>query len=93
MKVFIGKGKQAISIYPNPVTNGTINLQLTNQPAGEYGIRLLNKMGQVMISKQINHDEGSSTETIQLNKYAAHGIYQLEVTKPDGSIININVMY
>ena len=89
----MGKGKQSISIYPNPVINGTINLQLTNQPAGEYGIRLFNKMGQVMISKQINHAEGSSTETIQLDKYSAHGIYQLEVTKPDGNKVNMNVIY
>ena len=91
VKVYMGKGKQTISVYPNPVINGTINLQLTNQPAGEYGIRLLNKIGQVMISKQINHAEGSSTETIQLDKYSAHGIYQLEVAKPDGSKTNINV--
>ena len=93
VKVLIGKRKQDISIYPNPVENGTINLQLTNQPAGIYGLRLLNNMGQVMISKQINHAEGSSTETIQLDKYSAHGIYQLEVTKPDGNKVNMNVIY
>jgi hypothetical protein len=93
VKVLIGKGKQDISIYPNPVTNGIINLQLTNQPAGMYGLRLLNNMGQVMITKQINHAGGSSTETIQLDKYTAHGIYQLEVTKPDGSPTNINVTF
>ena len=57
-------------------------LQLTNQPAGNYGIRLLNNMGQVMISKQINHAEGNSTETIRLDQNAAHGIYQLEITPP-----------
>jgi hypothetical protein len=93
VKVLIGKVKQDISIYPNPVTNGIINLQLTNQPAGMYGLRLLNNMGQVMISKQITHVEGSSIETIQLDKYTAHGAYQLEVTKPDGNIINMNVLY
>ena len=93
VKVFMGKGIQNISVYPNPVTNGTINLHLTNEPGGIYGIRLLNKMGQVMISKQINHAEGSSTETIQLDKYSAHGIYQLEVTKPDGNKVNMNVIY
>ena len=93
VKVLIGKGKQDFSIYPNPVENGTINLQLTNQPAGKYGLRLLNNMGQVMISKQITHAEGGSIESTQLDKYTAHGIYQLEVTKPDGDIININLIY
>jgi hypothetical protein len=93
VKVLIGKGKQNFSIYPNPVENGTINLQFTNQPAGKYGLRLLNNIGQVMISKQITHADGSSIESIQLDKYTAHGIYQLEVMKPDGDIININVIY
>ena len=89
----MGKEKQSISIYPNPVINGLINLQLTNEPEGSYGIRLLNKSGQVMITKQISHAKGSSAETIQLDKYAAHNIYQLEVTKPDHSQININVEF
>ena len=31
----------------------------------------------------INHTEDSITETIQLDKYSAPGIYQPEVTKPD----------
>ena len=93
VKVFMGKGKQSISIYPNPVINGSINLQLTNQPGGMYGLRLLNNMGQVMITKQVNHAGGSSTETIQLDKYTAHGIYQLEVTGPGGNGVNMDVIY
>jgi len=92
VKVLIGKARQSITIYPNPVTNGRINLQLGNQPAGVYGIRVMNKLGQVLVSKQINHEEGSSTETIQLDKSSAHGIYQLEVTKPDGNTVDINVI-
>ena len=93
VKVLIGKGKQSFSIYPNPVVDGRINLQLTNQPAGEYGIRLLNTLGQVIISKQINHAAGSSTETLQMDNYSAHGIYKLEITRPDGDAVTMNVIY
>jgi hypothetical protein len=49
-------------------------------------------MGQVIISNQINHPGGNGTETIQLNKYLAKGIYQLEITKTDGSIITMDVI-
>ena len=93
VKVMMGSDKQEISVYPNPVVNGIINLQLNNQPQGQYGLRLLNKSGQLIIQKQIQHAGGSSTETISLDKYAPHGIYQLEITKPDGSKSNINVVY
>ncbi len=70
-----------------------IHLQLTNQPEGKYGIRLLNKIGQVILSKQITHAEGSSTEFIKWDFNLAHGMYQLEVSVPGGEVKEINVMY
>jgi hypothetical protein len=93
VKVLIGVPSGEILVYPNPLSNGTIRLQLNKLPSGNYGLRLLNEQGQVMITKQINHAEGSNTENIPLNKYIPHGIYQLEVTRPDGSKTNINVIY
>src|SRR5204862_757965 len=92
VKVFMGSTKQDIFISPNPITDGMIHLQLMNQPEGKYGVRLLNKLGQVIVSKQISHAEGSSTEVLKWNYMLAHGVYQLEVTRPDGSIKNLNVL-
>ena len=93
VKVLMGSIKQDITIYPNPITDGMIHLQLMNQPEGKYGIRLLNKLGQVIVSKQINHAEGSSTEIIKWDYNLAHGMYQLEVTQPGGTVKNINLLY
>ena len=93
VKVFVGSTKRDITIHPNPITDGIIHLQLVNQPGGRYGIRLLNKLGQVIQSRQIEHTEGSSTELIKWDYKLAHGIYQLEVTRPDGSVKDINVLY
>ena len=93
VKVMMGSDKQEISVYPNPVVNGIINLQLNNQPQGKYGIRLLNKSGQTILQKQIEHAGGSSTETISLDKYISKGVYQLEITRPDGTKSNISVVY
>jgi hypothetical protein len=93
VKVFIGTLKQDISIYPNPITDGMIHLQFMNEPEGQYGIRLLNKIGQVILAKEVTRIDGSSTELIKWDFNLAHGMYQLEITKPDGSVKNINVMY
>ncbi len=90
--VLMPDANATISIYPNPVKNGIINLQMTNQLSGNYGIRLINNLGQVIISKQITHAGGTATKSIQLNKFVAKGIYQLEVTKTDGSIITMDVI-
>ena len=93
VKVLMGSLKQDITIYPNPITDGMIHLQLTNQPGGTYGIRLLNTLGQVIVSKEVTHVEGSSTELIKWDYNLAHGMYKLEVTKPDGTVKDINVLY
>jgi hypothetical protein len=45
------------------------------------------------MQRQVEHAGGSSTEIISLDKYAPRGIYQLEVTKPDGNKTNINVVF
>ena len=93
VKVLMGSIKNDIMIDPNPITDGMIRLQFNNQAAGGYNIRLISKSGQVIVSKQISHAEGSSTEIIKWDYNLAHGMYQLEVTKPDGKIKIINVLY
>jgi hypothetical protein len=93
VKVLIGDGKPSITIYPNPITNGIINLQLNNFPAGKYGIRLMNQLGQVIVSKQIERMAGSSIESIKWNYNLAHGLYRIEVIQPDGGLKEIKVLY
>ncbi len=85
-----GMMKQVISIYPNPVTGGLINLQLTNQPKGVYLVRLLNNFGQVVLTKKADHAEGSSTEVLQTGNLQK-GNYFLEITKPDNTRVTLKV--
>jgi hypothetical protein len=84
VRVYMGKGKPSISVYPNPVAGGIINLQLINQPAGNYKVRLLNSLGQVMVAKEINHRGGSSSQSVSFIKYTLKGIYHLEVINQVG---------
>jgi hypothetical protein len=93
VKVLITKSHSAIAIHPNRITNGIVNLQLTNQPAGIYTVRLLNPIGQIITSKEMNLAAGSSTQQINWDYKLAHGVYQLQITKPDGVVKVIKVMY
>ncbi|HEY5408706.1 MAG TPA: putative Ig domain-containing protein [Ginsengibacter sp.] len=94
VKVTIVYGNPSISIHPNPITDGIIHLQFVNQPQGRYGIRLINSLGQLIVAKQIELAGGGiATENIQWNYYLSHGVYQLEISKPDGSIKVIKVLY
>lgn len=85
-------GKDGMSVFPNPVTNGVINLQMNNMAAGIYNVRVFNAVGQVILNRQINHATGNSTETIQLGKGVVKGVYQLEVIKSDNAKFSSKVM-
>jgi hypothetical protein len=93
LKVYSAKGKGDIKVFPNPITGNTIHLQMLNQPEGLYEVKLVNNSGQSIMSKQIQHSGGAGTETIRPAQHIPKGIYQLEVTKPDGSKTNIQLMY
>ncbi|MBS1742856.1 MAG: Ig-like domain-containing protein [Bacteroidetes bacterium] len=92
-KVLFDVPKSDIAIYPNPITNGIVNLQLINMAAGEYGIRLYNKAGQVIMTKQVSHTEGTGTVKLNWDYSLAHGMYYLEVIEPDGNKKVIKVVY
>jgi hypothetical protein len=79
-KVWLDEAFSLIRVFPNPVAGNTINLQLSNQPAGAYNIKLLSTFGQAVLSKQIQHPGGSSTEAISLPASLPHGMYILEIT-------------
>ena len=93
VKVFIGKSKKEITVYPNPIINNTINLQLVNQPAGGYKLRLLNNLGQQVFESSIQHAEGSSTELIAVDKSMPHGIYQLQIVQPGNKMISTKLIH
>jgi hypothetical protein len=93
VKILIGNGNPSIGVYPNPITNGVINLRMLNMPAGTYGIRLMNNAGQVITSTSVTRNEGSSIEKLNWNYRLARGVYQLEIVKPDGGVKVIKVIY
>ena len=83
--------KPAMSVYPNPVANSVINLQMQKVHAGVYNVRLLNNKGQVMYKSQIKHNANSATEQINLKNKISAGLYRLEIMAEDGSRTTISL--
>ena len=86
VNVKIENGKAAIVVYPNPVVDRTISLQLNNQPKGIYSVQLLNGLGQQLILKTIAHPGGSATQTIRLDALVSKGVYQLHISNGDNKV-------
>ena len=72
-----GNAEPQLSVYPNPVEDYQINLQLSNFPIGKYPMQLVNTQGQVVYSQLINYSGGSMNKNISLSRLITPGIYYL----------------
>jgi hypothetical protein len=93
VKVNIERGFSLMRVFPNPVVNETIQLQVVNQPAGQYQARLINSFGQLYSTKQFNHPGGSGLIMITPAQNIPNGIYRLEITGPAGAKTTISVVF
>lgn len=86
VKVKVVKSSPQLFVFPNPVTNNIIQLQLNNAAAGSYTTVLYANNGQVINNEVIAHSGGTATKTIQPKQRLVSGSYQLMVTAPDGQV-------
>lgn len=85
VKVYFGKMQSNVSIYPNPITDGIINLQINDPIKGTYSINLINALGQNVYTNKIVHNNIGVHKLAYDRKLISSGMYVLEVVKPDKS--------
>ncbi|UAY50634.1 hypothetical protein [Ferruginibacter albus] len=93
VRVSVGDFAAGIAANPNPITSAGIGVQFTDMPAGQYQIRLLSSVGQVLVVKDIEHSGGNRWELISPVTNLSKGIYVLEVVKPDKTKTNLKLVY
>ena len=69
-----------ITVYPNPVTNGVVNLSFSELPAGRYKVELLDISGSLMSSKEVNINSGAQIEEFRFPGLSVKGNYLLRVS-------------
>ena len=79
VRVSIGKGKQDISVYPNPVKGNSFNLSFNNLEKANYTVNIYNLNGQMVVNKVIAHTGGSSTQSVSLSSFLPAGLYNIKV--------------
>lgn len=70
----------AVTVYPNPITNKQVNVQLSNLSKGSYSIEVYNNLGQAILSKAIQLDGGTTSLSLQLPTSVNAGLYRLSVS-------------
>ncbi len=70
-------------VYPNPLKGSTINLQIQNQQAGIYQVKLMDIFGQVVYTNKLTVSSDNMSLTFNAGKALLKGIYQLEIKNGD----------
>ena len=86
VKVTIADINTGIHIYPNPIKEGKVNIQMGNQPSGNYQLSITNNNGQVVYTGTVQNNSNRSSFLINLNTLVAKGIYNLQITTPQNKI-------
>jgi Secretion system C-terminal sorting domain len=93
MKLFMDAATVGMHIYPNPAAPGNLNLQMINQQAGIYQVKLINAFGQVVMTRSVYNAGGTSVENLKPGTGIPKGIYQLEITSPAGKRSVISAVF
>lgn len=86
------KNNSGISIYPNPVTGNSINLQLNNLAAGKATLNLYNTAGQLVYNEFIANTGGNFGINVYVTKTLAAGTYHLQVLDANGNTYNETII-
>ncbi|MDP1845039.1 MAG: T9SS type A sorting domain-containing protein, partial [Sediminibacterium sp.] len=68
-----------VSVYPNPVTGNSLNVQMNQLEKGNYRVSIINNEGKVLFAQTINHNGSSATQQIQFNRNFTNGVYRLQL--------------
>ena len=77
----------SITVFPNPVTNKLLNLQINGIKSGNYAINIYSITGQKISSKLINITSNSFVQPLTLPSNIKPGVYQLEFTNGTTRIV------
>jgi hypothetical protein len=79
MQPIITAKKSEIKVYPNPVKDQQIHIQLTGIEKGTYTLRLINSQGQLVQKQSLIYDGITNNIVIPLNNKLVTGIYYLQM--------------
>jgi hypothetical protein len=92
VKIKILNSRTDLYVFPNPVQDNIIQLQLNDKVAGQYNARLFNSAGLQLINNKIIHAGATATFQLKPTIVLPAGTYSLEVVSPDKKTALIKVV-
>ena len=60
--------ENSISVYPNPVTNGSVKVSFNDLPAGKYQVQLMDIDGKLIKSKDVVINSATQVENFSFSR-------------------------
>lgn len=79
VKAAVKNAGSNFTVYPNPVANHTMHLNLSGMAPGDYSILLFNNQGQAVMQQPLKHSGGTMPYTILINAAIQPGRYSLKL--------------
>jgi hypothetical protein len=74
-----------VNVYPNPATS-FVNVEVTSDKAQQFSASMVDMMGKTVYVDQFNHDGGTGTYKLDVNKLAK-GVYFLHLNSENGQSV------
>lgn len=79
MRINLDKNVKGISVYPNPVTGGSVSVQSSDLVRGNYSIKVFAASGQQVYTQRFTHTGGAINQAIQLPAGIKSGMYSMQL--------------
>lgn len=80
LRINVGKIKTGLTVYPNPVKGGKVNVELDGVSKGEYKVNIYNMVGSIVHTATLVSEGTSVSKAITLPTNVTNGNYTLEIT-------------
>jgi hypothetical protein len=84
----IGQPVNRIFLYPNPVTNGLVNVSFEDHPQGRYQVQFMDISGKIISTKAVTIVNKVQVEQIKLPKLLAGGNYLVQVIGEGNKVVS-----
>ena len=81
-------GKENISIYPNPVSTGTVKINFTDYANGNYELQLIDLSGKIISTQTILINNKTQVQDYKLPGQVAKGTYLVKIVSSNNKIVN-----
>lgn len=86
VRINLGKSFVGFNVFPNPVTNNRLSIEVSEMPKGDYSIRMYNISGNLISSQVYTHPGGPVSRNIQLPPSIKTGMYTIQLSNNESKI-------